>query len=502
MKKLNRTNFNSNRYPERVIQFGEGNFLRAFVDWMIDHANQAGIFQGSVVVVQPIAQGLADKINEQDGLFTVVTRGLQNGKPVVKRNLVSSISRALNAVSEWEQVLACAADPDIDILVSNTTEAGITYVPTDSLEQTPPSSFPGKVCAYLYHRYKTFAGAQDKGMLILPCELIENNGGNLQEIVIKLAEDWKLEAEFIDWIKTANVFCNTLVDRIVTGYPGVEEVAEICAELKYDDQLLTTAEIFHLWVIEAPNGTSARFPLHEAGLNVKWVEDLTPYRTQKVRILNGAHTSSYALSYLAGFDHVREATEDKIVGEFIKSVVFSEIIPTVAMGQDELSEFAAEVIQRFKNPFIQHRWLDISLNAVSKFKARVLPSLLPYLEKEQVPPLLSLAFAGLINFYRGNELTADGLACANFEREYTVRDDRAALEFFDELWRSAGDNYTAVAEQVLSQTDFWGDDLTKYHELVGQIASYLESMNTVGVVKTIEAALEKSSRSVDYVQTY
>lgn len=488
MQTLNRTNFKLPRYPERVIQFGEGNFLRAFVDWMIDYANQSGIFEGSVVVVQPIPQGLADIINEQDGLFTVVTRGLQDGSPVVEQKLVSSISRALSAYSDWEQVLACADDPNIDILISNTTEAGITYSPTDTLDQAPPHSFPGKVCAYLYRRFKTFNGDPEKGMLILPCELIDHNGKYLQEIVLKLAEDWQLEAEFITWLKTANVFCNTLVDRIVTGYPGAEAAAEICAELGYHDQLLTTAELFHLWVIEAPKGTSERFPLHQTGLNVKWVEDLTPYRTRKVRILNGAHTSSFALSYLAGFDHVREAAEDQLLGEYIQAIIFDEIIPTVEMERQELEDFAADVIQRFKNPFIQHRWLDISLNAVSKFRARVLPSLLPYLEQGQVPPLLSLAFAGLIRFYRGAE-AAD-------ERQYTIRDDNSVVEFFDQLWRTAGSNYAAAAEQTLAHSEFWGSDLSQYRSLTTKIAEYLESLDAKGVTETIQAALAASkSRS-------
>ncbi len=479
MQALNRTNFKTTTHPERVIQFGEGNFLRAFIDWMIEETNKAGHFNGSVVVVQPIPQGLAPVINQQDGLFTLVSRGLKEGKPFVAHEIISSISRGLVADLQWNDVLACAENPDIDIMVSNTTEAGITYVETDTYTPDPPQSFPAKVSAYLYHRYKTFNGDPTKGMLIIPCELIDDNGDKLQEYVIKHAQDWQLEAEFIQWLKEANLFCNTL-------------------ELGYEDLLLNTSELYHLFVIEADQAASERFPLHKTGLNVKWVDDLSKYRLQKVRVLNGAHTATYALAYLSGFDHVREATEDHIVGEFLNSLIFSEIIPTVAMDPDELARYATSVIERFKNPFIQHRWLDISLNAVAKFRARILPSLLPYLEKEQVPPLLGLALAALIRFYRGEELSDKGIIANYNDRKYTVQDDRYVLEFFHQLWQSAGDNYTAISEQVLSQKDFWGIDLTKYPNLVGQIAQYLESIENEGMTATIKNALDAKTRSNSY----
>lgn len=490
MKALNRTNFpefaaEANNHQERVIQFGEGNFLRGFVDWMIHKANNAGVFDGSVVVVQPIEHGLVNKLNEQDGLFTMITRGLVNGEEVVEEEVITSISRGLLSIGEWDKVLECAADPNIDILVSNTTEAGITYSATDTLDQNPPFSFPGKVTAYLYHRFKAFNGASDKGMLLLPCELIDRNGDNLKAIVLRLAKEWNLGDDFINWVETANIFANTLVDRIVTGYPGAEESAKLCERFGYKDDLINTAEIFHLWVIEAPKGTEERFPLHKAGLQVKWVEDMTPYRTRKVRILNGAHTSTVGLAYLAGFDYVRPAVNDENVGAYLNSIIFDEIIPTCDMDLAELNEFANQVIERFKNPFIQHRWLDISLNSISKYNARVLPSLLPYLEKGEEPALLTFSLAALISLYHGIQLTDEGLVCKRNDEEYLIRDDRGILEFFHALWQSAGDNYTAVAEQVLSNVDFWGTDLTKYDNFVKTVAKHLSIIATEGMEKAL-----------------
>jgi tagaturonate reductase len=370
---------------ERVVQFGEGNFLRGFVDWAIHEANKAGHFGGSVVVLQPIAHGLVPVLNEQQGLFSLVLRGQQEGERVVSETIVSSISRGLECESDWERVLECAQQPEIDIVVSNTTEAGITYVPEDSMELNPPISFPGKLCAFLYRRFVTFDGAPYRGMLVIPCELIDRNGDNLRMIVERLAVEWGLGADFVRWLNESNVFVNTLVDRIVTGYPGDEESAEFNRKWGYEDRLIVTAEPFYLWVIEGPREAAERFPVHKAGLDVLWVDDMTPYRTRKVRILNGAHTSTVATAYLAGIDFVKDAVEDKVIGAYLRAVIFEEIIPTLDMAENELTRFASQVLERFQNPFIRHRWLDISLNSISKFKARVLPSMLYHLERGIYP---------------------------------------------------------------------------------------------------------------------
>lgn len=505
MKQLNRKNYEEitgspvKLHPERVIQFGEGNFLRAFIDWMIHKANQAGVYDGSVVVVQPIASGLVPVLNEQDGLYTLVIRGLENNTKVVQQEVISSINRGLRAIEDWDQVLACAENPELDVLVSNTTESGIVYSATDKLEQTPPVSFPGKVTAYLYRRFKTFNGASDKGMLLLPCELIDRNGDALKEIVLRYAKEWNLGDNFINWVNTANTFANTLVDRIVTGYPGKEQADAINQAAGYVDNLVNTSEVFSLLVIEAPQAAAEKFPIHKAGLQVKWVDDMTAYRTRKVRILNGAHTSTFALAYLAGFDHVKEAVEDDVVGKYTRATIFDEIIPTVDMSHDELVSFADSVIERFRNPFIKHRWLDISLNAVSKYKARVLPSLLAYLDQGTTPNSLSLSLAALIAFYKGSSLSEQGMICNRNNENYTVKDDRYVLEFFHELWQSAEGNYQAIAEQVLANKNFWGLDLTKYESLVERVTADLEIICTQGAQTAIQNAL---LRSVAHVQIH
>lgn len=471
--------------PERVIQFGEGNFLRAFVDWMIHSANQQGVFNGSVVLVQPIAQGLAPQINEQDGLYTLILRGIDKGEKVVKEEIITSVSRALSSYCEWEEVLHCAENSAIDILISNTTEAGIAYRAEERLDENPPVSFPGKVCAYLYRRYQTFKGDRAKGMVLIPCELIDRNGDRLKDIVLKLAVQWGLEADFTRWIEEANYFVNTLVDRIVTGYPTKEEVAALTAKFGYTDRLLVTGEIFHLWVIEGPEAAQARFPLHRAGLQVKWVSDLTPYRTRKVRILNGAHTSTVPVAHLAGIESVREAVEDELLGQYIRQIAFEEIIPTINMPIAELEEFASQVMERFQNPFIHHRWLDISLNSISKFKTRVLPSLQAYLGKRQIPQLMTFSLAALINFYHGLALNEKGMEAKCDGVTYLVRDDREVLQFFFDLWQTHGNDIPTLVDKVLSERKFWDDDLSAYPGFAEQLSAYVSDIQDQGMRATL-----------------
>jgi tagaturonate reductase len=476
-------------YPEKVIQFGEGNFLRAFVEWMFHNMNKQGLFKGRVVVVQPIPQGRVANLNEQDGLYTLILRGLQGGKLIDKKEIIPTISRGLEAYSQWEEVLKCAENPEIEYLISNTTEAGISYNPEEQLNDTPPASFPGKVTVYLYRRYQYFKGDPTKGMVIIPCELIDRNGDNLKRIVLRLAREWGLPQGFIDWINNANYFLNTLVDRIVTGYP-FNEVENIEKELGYRDQNLNTGEIFHLWVIEGDKSLSKCLPFTEVGLNVKWVDDLTPYRTRKVRILNGAHTSSYALSYLSGIDLVRDAVKDEIVGEFMRETIFEEIIPTLDLDTEELKDFAMDVLERFKNPFIAHKWQDIALNATSKFKARVLPSLQEYIKKEGViPKNLAFSLATMIAFYQGTEIRDNKLVGHRKGREYLVSDDLSALEFFRKLWKDydAGkSDPITLARQVLANTDFWGEDLNNVSGLAVKVGAYLQGILSEGMGKSVE----------------
>jgi len=477
-------------YPEKVVQIGEGNFLRAFVDWMFHTMNKQGHFKGRTVVVQPIREGRISNLNEQDGLYTLYLRGIENGEEVNKKEIMTAISRGIESYSEWDQYLKLAENPEIEFVVSNTTEAGIAYNEDDKLTDTPPESYPAKLAAYLYHRYQTFNGARDKGMVIIPVELIDRNGDNLKRIILKLADDWNLEAEFKNWIEEANHFLNTLVDRIVTGYP-FNEIDELEAELGYHDQNLDTGEIFHLWVIEGDESLKEKLPFHKAGLNVKWVDDLTPYRTTKVRILNGAHTSTVPVSYLAGIDLVRDAVNDELVGEFINQAVFEDIIPTLDADEDELEDFASKIFERFKNPYIDHKWLDISLNSTSKFKTRVLPSLVQHIEEyDKVPERLSFALAALIHFYHGTELEEGKLAAYRDGEKYLIRDDKDALNYFADLWSSfeAGEiDLAELGQDVLANQDFWDRDL---NELPGLTDSLISNLNLIKK-EGMKASLEK-----------
>jgi tagaturonate reductase len=475
-------------YPEKVVQIGEGNFLRAFVDWMFHEMNKKGIFGGRVVVVQPIQEGRVKYLNEQDGLYTLLLRGMQEGKVVNEKEVITSISRGLEAYTQWKEVLELAENPEIEFVVSNTTEAGIAYVPSNKLSDNPPDSYPGKLTAFLYHRFQYFKGAMDKGMVIIPVELIDRNGDNLKKIVIQLAGDWELPQDFIEWIEKANHFLNTLVDRIVTGYPH-NEARQIEEELGYCDSSLVAGEIFHLWVIEGDKKLKERLPFHKIGLNVKWVDDLTLYRTRKVRILNGAHTSSVAVAYLAGIDIVRDAVNDTLVEDFMRAAIFDDIIPTLDLGENELKEFADAVLERFKNPFIDHKWLDISLNSISKFKTRVLPSLVEYGRRfGTFPKMLTFAFAALIAFYRGSEIKDGKLVAYRNGEEYFVNDDMEALEFFRELWASYENNKIDLKDMVkavLSKVELWDGNLSELPGLADRVYDYLNSIVTCGMRESL-----------------
>lgn len=464
---------NNSGLPEKVLQFGEGNFLRGFADWMIDRMNRRGLFNGRVVVVQPIAQGLVDLINERQGAYHLALRGILNGKLVDECEPIGAISRGINPYADYDGFLACADNPELRIILSNTTEAGIAYAPGEKLEDRPQASFPGKLTALLYRRFRTFGGDPDKGLLIIPCELIDRNGIQLQAIVLRHAREWELEPEFIQWLGAATHFTNTLVDRIVTGYPK-DEVKQFEERLGAFDPLLDTAEPFHLWVIEGDPRLSAEFPAAEAGMNVIWTGDMTPYRTRKVRILNGAHTMTVPAAYLCGKDTVKECMDDALVGAFMKRGIDEEIIPTLDLPKQELQSFADAVLERFANPFIKHYLLSISLNSVSKFKTRVLPSIAEYTKRSsRAPRLLGFSLAALLAFYRGTELRDGALIGRRGAETYKIQDDAAYLEWFREQWAACDGSLVEIhrlAAAALSQIAFWGEDLTALPglpELVG-----------------------------------
>ena len=463
-------------YPEKVLQFGEGNFLRAFVDWMIDKANRDGIYRGSIVLCQPIAQGLKDMINAQDGVYTLAMRGAESGQPVENIEVITSVSRCINPYENYEDLMEIARSADLEVVVSNTTEAGIAYHEGDRLTDRPPVSFPAKVTAFLYERYKAFNGDPQKGLLFLPVELIDNNGAELKRIVLKYAEEWELGQEFTEWVNTANEFTSTLVDRIVTGYPR-DEISYFEEKLGYKDNIIDTSELFNLWVIEGDKKWADKLPVHKTDANVIWTDDVKPYKKRKVRILNGAHTSTVLAAYLAGFDIVGDFMKDDTVRTFMNDVIYKEVIPTLDLPKEELESFAAAVNDRFANPYITHNLLDIALNSCSKFNARCLPSLLGYVEeKGKLPKCLTFSLAAFIKFYQGEWKDGVYTGTRKDGTQYPLRDDEAVIRFFADAW--AENDAEKTAESVLSNKDFWsGKDLTEVSGLKDAVAGYLKEMD-------------------------
>ena len=472
--------------PERVIQFGEGNFLRAFVDYFIDVLNEKAGFNSKVVLCQPIAPGLADVINEQEGLYTLFLRGFQNGEAVNKKRVISCVSRCLNPYQNYEEVLACADNPDLRFITCNTTEAGIVYDPSCQFADCPASSFPGKLTQFLYRRFQTFGEVAGKGFIVLSCELIDDNGKELEKCVLEYANQWQLGEEFINWIKTENTFCSTLVDRIVTGYPRTEAAA-ICEELGYEDNLLDTGEIFGFWVIEGPSTLKDEFPVEQANLPVLITDNHKPYKQRKVRILNGAHTSFVLGAYLAGQNIVRDCMHDEVIRSFMNKTIYDEIIPTLDLPEKELKEFAAAVTERFQNPFIDHALLAISLNSTSKWKARVMPSLKEYVKRKgTIPECITASFAFYIAFYSGDALTEDGLLAERKGETYTIKDNRSVLEFYAS---HKEDTVEQLVHAVCTNEAFWGEDLTQMDGFEAAVCADLEKIRTDGAYALMQATL-------------
>lgn len=477
MNSLNRTNYPAKQYTERILQFGEGNFLRAFANWMIHEMNKQANFDGGVVAVQPIRQGLVNMLNDQDGLYTLYLNGIKNGEAISEHEIIDCIQRGINPYEHYSAYLALADNQDLRFVISNTTEAGIAYNENDRLNDTPPNSFPAKLTALLHKRFQYFNGASDKGLIVIPCELIDRNGDNLKRIILQYAEDWSLGDEFIEWINEDNIFCNTLVDRIVPGYPR-EKMDAITQELGYKDNLVVEGEQFHLWVIEGPETVKEEIPAEACGLNIVFTDNMEPYRTRKVRILNGAHTSLVPVGYLYGIDKVRESLEDPIVGNFLKEAIFEEICPTLDLPDEELKQFSNDVLDRFRNPYLEHALISISLNSTSKYKTRVLPSVLEYIKrKNKLPKRLLFSLAALIAFYKGER---NGEAIP-------LKDDAAVLEFFKTQW--ATNDIPAITKATLQNTSFWGEDLTAYNGLEAAVAENLQDI----ISKGMETALKDFS---------
>lgn len=442
-----------NAVKETVLQFGEGGFLRGFVDYFFHKLNEKGLYDGKIVVVQPIEKGLIDVLNEQNGVYNLFLRGIENGEVINEHTEIHSISRAVNPYVDYNAYLELAHNPDLRVIISNTTEAGIEYLGTEKLDDAPPKSFPAKLTAFLYERFR--AGLN--GFILLPCELIDNNADSLKKCVLQYADLWSLGEDFINWIENKNSFCNTLVDRICTGYPA-DEVEELTKIIGYKDRMIDTAEIFHLWVIQG--NFENELPFNKAGFNIVWTDDVKPYKKRKVRILNGGHTSMVLSARLYGLETVGECLRDETVSAFLNQCIFNEIIPTLGSTDTDIA-FSKAVLERFSNPFIKHKLLSIALNSVSKFKVRVLPSLLAYREQFGVNPKgLTFSLAALIAFYKTDE--ANDLA--------------DVMSFMK----------TATVGEILAKEEYWDMDISFLKE---DVEAYYDNIQTMGMKEAFKCVL-------------
>lgn len=447
--------------PVKILQFGEGNFLRAFIGEVVHQLNQKAQYNGGIAVIQPIEQGMVSQLESQGGAYTLFLNGLQNTKQIQEKKLIHTIVKTNNPYVDFAAFLELGKLPDLEFIFSNTTEAGIQFVASDQFSDRPPSSFPAKLTRLLWERFTHFNGSDASGLHILPCELINYNADTLKKTVLDYAHLWNLGASFIQWIETANTFCNTLVDQIVPGYPR-ENLAFYEDQLDYKDTLLVTAEPFFLWVIEGNDQLKSKLHLDQIDLDIKVVDDLQPFRTQKVRILNGAHTSTVPFALLYGHHTVSDLFKSEFTQHFLEQTVRNEIAPTLAMDQTVLKQFTEAVFDRFKNPFINHYLASIALNSIAKFKVRVLPSLLSFFEKTNtLPPNLVFSFACLIKFYQGEWKG----------KQLPVQDDANVVMKYKNFWKieSTGER----VKEILTDLASWDQNLNEIPKLADQLTAIL-----------------------------
>ncbi|WP_330403998.1 tagaturonate reductase [Lachnospira multipara] len=488
MQRLNKSITHAVDRPVKVMQFGEGNFLRAFVDYIFDVTNEKTDFNGGVVIVKPIEFGNLDRFHDQECQYTLQLRGYENGQPKEITRQITSVVDAVAAIEDYEKFMEYGTSETLRFIVSNTTEAGIVFDATDDFNACPPKTYPGKLTKLLFERYKKFNGAADKGLILLPCELIADNGIELKKCIMQFIDLWKLEDGFKTWVNECCSFCPTLVDRIVPGYPR-EDAEALCKEWGYEDQLIDRAETFGLWVVEADTNITLdqlkkELPFEEAGLNVVFTKDHHPYKERKVRILNGSHTSFVLASFLAGNNIVRESMDDPTIRQYMEETLYNEVIPTLSLSKEDCEEFTKAVIDRFLNPFVKHQLLDISLNSVSKWEARCLPSFLGYVNKfNKLPKYLTFSIAALMSFYTSQtEAEFNGGIVLQGDRngeKYNIRDDKAVLDFFKE---NSAKSAAEFAHAYLSNTAFFGgEDLTKVAGLEEAITNYIEDIRNRGM---------------------
>lgn len=444
--------------PEKVLQFGTGVLLRGLPDYFIDNANRQGVFNGRIVVVKSTDVGSSADFDQQDGLYTIYSKGIEDGRETEEQIVCSSISRVLSAASDWASVLELAKNPDLQVVISNTTEVGIQLT-DEPISLNPPQSFPGKLLALLYERYKAFGGSAESGWVIIPTELIVDNGKKLEAIVLELAQLNNLEPEFIAWLKAHNTFCSSLVDRIVPGKPALETVEVLEAERGYTDNLHITSEIYRLWAIEGNEKVADILSFAQVDKGVVVTPDIGLFRELKLRVLNGTHTLSCAFAVVSGLATVKDAMNDEFFLDFINGLVYEEIIPSIPYDVDPAvaADFAAKVLDRFRNPHIRHEWLSISVQYTAKLKMRVVPLLLKYYEqKQQVPPYMAMGFAAYLRLLKVKQNEPGTFTGKLNGQEYTIKDDSAAL------LASAWSTYdtTGLVYEILSNQTLWGADLT------------------------------------------
>ena len=480
MKILNSKTADKVVRPERIIQFGEGNFLRAFVDWIISNMNEKTDFNSSVVVVQPIEKGMVDALNAQDCLYHVNLQGLNNGEVVNSFRMIDVISRAMNPYSHFNDFIALAEQPDMRFVISNTTEAGINFDPSCKLDDAPASSYPGKLTQLLYHRFKHFNGDVSKGLIIFPCELIFLNGHKLKETIYQYIDLWNLGQEFKKWFETACGVYATLVDRIVPGFPR-KEIDNIKAQLDYDDNLVVQGEAFHLWVIEAPESVADEFPANKAGLNVLFVPSEEPYHERKVTLLNGPHTVLSPVAFLSGVNIVRDACQHEVIGKYIHRVMFDELMETLNLPKDELVKFAEAVLERFNNPFVDHQVTSIMLNSFPKYATRDLPGVKEYLKRKgRLPEGLVLGLAAILVYYKGGK-RSDGT-------DIVPNDAPEIMALLAKLWNEG--SVENLVKTVLATDSIWGEDLNAVPGLAERVSYYINCIENKGMLQTVKELID------------
>lgn len=464
--------------PIKVMQFGGGNFLRAFVDISIQKINNATTFNAGVAVIKPTARGDYQELKSQDGLFSVQLEGYENNIFVQDLTVVNCIQKVINPYSEWQKYIDLSKTPELRFIISNTTEAGIVFNSDDAFDHTPPKEFPAKLTVWLFHRFTHFNGALDKGCILLPVELIDKNGEALKQCILQYADHWSLSDAFKNWISEACIFYNTLVDRIVSGYPK-DKIEEIEAKLGFKDQLTVAGELYQSWLLEGPDDILNEFPFNKTDLNIELVSDLESYRNLKVRILNGAHTSMVPVAYLLGERLVKDAMKNTLVANFIHQVLMSEVLETLDFPQDYKEQFVNDVVNRFKNPALEHQLISIALNSTSKFVTRLLPSLKDYLKiKGSLPTNITFALSALIQFYEGS-----------FNNDkINLNDTSSVLEYFSITWEQFRENdidLNTLTTRLLGNSDIWQEDLNQITGLTNMVYNNLSNIEKYGFEEAV-----------------